>query len=554
MSSSRRFSSSGPKLEGSDKPVRTGLPRPWSKSGKGGRIRIRWRLLGLYLASGAFLLWAIFSTSLYFFIKNRSGFTEVRYAHVAGLPFTLGAYRDAKGEFWVREGLKNAQDGEWRRAFDQLRMGLPYAPENEEARLTLARIYLMAGRPDLAGPVLVEGLDQHSNQADYLRSVISFLFGQQADAAVVEMADKLLAESKLDPQTRRMVAVARMYAHFNRDQFDKAEASMVSEKLEQSVEAAFIRARIAWETGTRQTALVMLRELHARAPKDAEIYRTLIVYLREQGRIDEARRVALSRQWDQPDSPEAYVDFIALCGMDGSIERQGEAEAEFLGKFAHNPPALLQLASWAAKEGRPALAWQVEDLCRNEKDHAAPAALLGLEAELRAANYADALARIEKFQSTTARSWNESQRSALLALEGVARQGAGQASEAQSSFNQLVTAPRVAPATLVSAGGMVAKLGADAEAAKLLQRALDLDPLNQPALVELLRLELKNHALDRALSLVKRLPDMRKPPNELMSSIIKNLESDRYLFLADRRSAIDGLQARLDAVRYTPRA
>lgn len=553
MSSSRRFSSSGPKLEGSDKPVRTGLPRPWSKSGKGGRIRIRWRLLGLYLASGAVLLWAIFSTALYFFIKNRSGFTEVRYAHVAGLPFTLDAYREAKGEFWVREGLKNAQDGEWRRAFDQLRMGLPYAPENEEARLTLARIYLMAGRPDLAGPVLVEGLDQHSNQADYLRSVISFLFGQQADAAVVEVANKLLAESKLDPRARRIVAVARMYAYFNRDQFEEVAKSIQTESLDESVEASFIRARMAWETGIRETAIVMLRDLHNRAPKDGEIYRTLILYLWELDRFDDARRVALARQWDQPAVPDSYVDYIALCHVSGESSRANQAIDDFLGQFKDRPFAMLQLATWAAKEGRPDLVWRVAGLCGADLNAASQATLLGIEAEIKRGNYLQALQKVAEFESGRI-TWSESQSLTLIGLEGVAQLALGQASEAQARFGRLITAPKIAPATLASIAVSAAKLGDELSARRLLQRALDLDPLNQPALVELLRLELKNHALDRALSLVKRLPDMRKPPNELMSSIIKNLESDRYLFLADRRSAIDGLQARLDAVRYAPRA
>ena len=547
--SSRRITSSGPKLEGSDRPERTGLPRPWSKSGKGGRIRIRWKILGLYLASCTLILWAILSASLYFFIKNRSGFTEVRYAHIAGLPFTLDAYRKAKGEFWVREGLQNAKDGEWRQAFGQLQMGLPYAPENEEARLMLARIYLMAGRPDQAGPILVQGLANHSNQADYLRSVIGFLFGQQADAAVVEVANKLLAEAKLDEGTRRMVAVARMYAHFNRDQFDKAVESMQAEGLAQSVEASFIRARVAWETGTRETALVMLRELHNRAPKDGEIYRTLLFYLRTMGRMDEARRLALARQWDQPSEPDAFVDYISLCADEGLRERAEQAEADFLKQFADKPNALLQLASWAAKEGRPNVVWQVAALCAQDPQAARQAALLGVEALLKSGAYVEAQKKVTELQSTSGE-WAEAQRLTLQGLEGVAQLGLGQTADAHARFAQLSIAPRVPPTTLVSLAISAAKLGDEPSATRLLQRALDLDPLNQPALVELLRLDLKNHNLDRALPFVNRLPDMRKPPAELMSSIVSTLESDRYLFLAGRSDSIDALQSRLDAVGY----
>ena len=244
------------------------LPRVWSKSMHSGRVVLRWKVLLGYLAVLGAVTWGVGTTGLYLFIKQRSGFTDVRYAHIAGLPWTLGDYRHAKGEFWLKRGLDDAEEGRWREAFDRLRQGLPFAPENEEARLMLARIYLMAGRPDMARQVLEEGLTHRADQSEYLRTVIGFLFGQQADEAVADLAKTLLAEGEMDAATRRMVSVSRVYALFNRDRFAELPEELRRLELDRSVEGRFIEARMAWETGAREAATLMLRDLHGRAPQD----------------------------------------------------------------------------------------------------------------------------------------------------------------------------------------------------------------------------------------------------------------------------------------------
>ncbi len=507
-----------------------------------------------YLAVFAVVGWLAGSTALYYFIKNRSGYTDVRYAHIVGLPWTLNSYRHAKGEFWLKEGMADAAEGRWRQAFDRLRQGLPFMPENEEARLTLARIYLMAGRPDLARPVLVEGLPHHTDQTTYLRTVIGFLFGQQADAAVVEMADGLLAQGHLTGEARRMVAASRLYALFNRDQFDQIPDALAMEELGRSVEGRFIQARMAWETGAPEAALIMLRDLHERAPQDAEIYRTLIYYLRESGRPDEARRVALARQWARPDSPEGYVDYISLITEEGNKARAAEAQDTFLTQFADKPAELLTLAAWAAREGEAALAWRIAERCPPKSAEAAAATLLALEAELKRGAYRAALDRLAEVQTQAGLPWNMSQQLALLGMQGAAQLGVGLASEAQANFNRIATASAMAPTNLTAIAAHVEKLGDSQAAGRLLRRALELDPIYQPALVALLRLELKEQALDGSLDLVRRLPELRKPPGELMSAIVQNLESDRYLFVTERSATINTLQAKLDAVGYTPRS
>lgn len=406
----------------------------------------------------------------------------------------------------------------------------------------LARIYLMAGRPDMARPVLLEGLQYNSDQTEYLRSVLGFLFGQQADEAVIEVANNLLGQGGVAGDTRRMLAVARVYAYFNRDQFAAARSALAAEKLTENPEGQFIEARIAWETGLRESALVQLRALHARVPQDGEIYRTLIFYLREARLRDEARRVALARQFAQPGNPDAYVDFISLCEEDQLTDRLAEAEADFLRHFASDRPGLLKLAVWAASTGRSALAWRIVDLCRANPADLHASTILAVEAEINAGAFTDALKRARE-ASTLALS--ESQRATLSGLEAVALYGSGQDAEGLGALSRVLSRSVTPVASLAGMGKHLRRLGKLDAAGRVLHRAVELDPLHQPALVELLRLELQQRNLDASLELVGRLPTMRKPPGDLLAAMADNLESDRYLFVAPRKEIIVALRSRL---------
>lgn len=529
------------------------LPRPWVRNERSGRVRLRWRVLSLYLVVVLGLSWLAGTTGLYLFVKNRSGFTEVRYAHIVGLPFTLEAYRHAKGEFWLKQGIASAGEGRWRDAFDLLRQGLPFSPDNEEARMMLARIYLMAGRPDMAQPVLIEGLAYRSDKNEYLRIVIGFLFGQQADAQVIELTRNLLEEGRLDDQSRRMVAVSRIYALFNRDRFDEIPSALRELDLDRSIEGRFIQARIAWETGTRETAIIMLKDLHERAAQDPEIYRTLVFYLRELGRTNEARRVALARKWAFPQSADGHIDYISISRQIGEFAQQAEAQEAFLSEFAQKPEALLALSSWAAREGEADLAWRIARLIPVKSSDAAGATMLALEAELARKDYRTALAEVAKAQ-TSGIAWNSAQQIVLVSMQAAAQLGLGLASEAQENLNRVVASPVMAPVNHVAVAAHVRRLGDRDNASALLRRALELDPQYQPALVALLNIELEKEALDTSLPWVRRLPEMRKPPAELMRAIVRNLESDRYLFLTERAAAITALEARLSAIGQNSRS
>ncbi len=544
---SKRSSNSSPKFLGRR------IPLPWSRRDKDGLVVVRWKLAVIYLFLFVWGIWAAMVGGIYLFVKYRIGFAEVRVAHIAGLPFTLGTYRTEKGKFWVRQGMLAAENNLWYDAFGMLQEGLPFDPANQEARMLLARIYVMAGRPEMAASTLVDGLDFKTDQMDYVRTVISVLFSQQADEAVVEMADRLLTSGKLDSAIVKTVESARIYALFNRDKTERLEELLQSGTMASGREGKFIQARLAWERGNRETAIAMLRTLSSQLPEETEIYRTLSFYLREVGRTDESRRLALGRTFAFPDEADGYLDVIYAAISDKNSEDLARGVDDFLRVFGSNQDALVRLALLASNEGLPDIAWRVVAVCGENSVQTINTTVLALEAELTAKRYSEADAKAGKVLAERP-DWSAWQRQIVEGLQGVAWLGLGKTTDGQGVLLRVLDNGRLSPSTFASLAKQIRRAGDPALAARFYRRALSIDASQGGALVDLLEIELEAGTLEQSLDLVEKLPDVRKPSPVFMRRLIDQLESDRYLYVPARVSAIDKLQRRLVQMRAVPRS
>jgi tetratricopeptide (TPR) repeat protein len=495
--------------------------------------RLFWGRLTLWLILLLCVAWATLASGLFVFIKYQRGFSEVQYSHMLFLPWKLDAYRHAKGEFLIKQGLAQAEKQEWRTAFDLLRPGLLAVPNHLQARLMVARIYLMAGRPDITRTTLLDGLPIHGNQIDYLREVLGYFFGLQADSTVITVSQEL--QTRLDPQLPawRMASTALAYAYFNRGRYAESTAVLGSARLLGTAEGRFVIARIAWETDQRAEALAQLRELTAQVPADSEIYRTMVYYLGEEKRWGEVRRASWLRQLALPDQPAAYVDFINACGEEGDTARRLETEAAFYERFKDNTQALLALAESAAQNGRLEVAQRVAARCRELKRDEIDAVLLVLRAQLEKRSYQAVVEQCIDLGAAVLK-WPERQRLVLGGLRAVALYGLSQEAEAEPLVRRLWET-RVLPAQVLAALALqVERGGHGREARRILRQAVAIDPLNQPALVFLLRSSLAEDELQDAPALIERLLSMRNPPEELLAGLSRGLGSDRYLLLPER--------------------
>jgi len=503
------------------------------KTPNGLRWHVYWRRLIVWAGISTIVAWLGLSTGAFFFIKYRGGFTEVRFSHILLLPLKLKEYRHAKGEFWIREGLAAAEQNQWREAFELLRAGLTHVPDHQEARTMVARIYLMLGRPDQAGDVLVAGIPYSKDPLAYVREVVGFLFSVQADQAVIDLCAKLLPNHPKGDPVRSLLVGAKMIAHYNRDQFAEAKALLAAENAENSPQAKLVLARIDWDQGFENYAVETLRALVEQSPADLEAYQVLVSYLRALNRHGEIRRLSLGRQLKFPDHPQAYLDFLQACADEKDVSRQEQAESEFLRLFADNAPALLQLAEYAARTGRPDVAAAVLERCRTLVKEELSATLHLISAHLQARDYPSALGTAE-IVLPDARSWNEMQKLYLHGLHIVALAGSGKATEADSMLVPLLESRYLTASIATAIGLRFIELQRPEPALKFLQRAVALDSLYQPAVAHLLRSELRTKDLSELLPLVERFIALRKPAIDLVQELRAKFESDRYLYLPDR--------------------
>jgi len=105
-------------------------PFNWERLPHSTGIRLFWGRIVLWVLVLVCVGWTLLATGLFVFVKYRRGFSDVQYSHMLFLPWKLDAYRRAKGEFLIKEGLAKAEAQEWRAAFDLLRPGLLAVPAN----------------------------------------------------------------------------------------------------------------------------------------------------------------------------------------------------------------------------------------------------------------------------------------------------------------------------------------------------------------------------------------------------------------------------------------
>jgi tetratricopeptide (TPR) repeat protein len=521
-------------------------PFNWERLPHSTGIRPFWGRITAWLLVLACVGWLLLASAAYGFVKYRRGFTDVSFHHMVLLPWKLDDYRRAKGEFLIREGLALAEKQEWRPAFDLLRTGLAAVPDHREARLMTARIYLMAGRPDMVRTLLIEGLAYHADQLDYLRQLLGFFFGLQADDTVVELTGELRARLGAESPARRMAVTALAYAYFNRDRLDEAVELLREERLLGTPEGRFVLARVEWERGRKEEAIAQLRDLTAQVTTDDEIYRTLVYYLKEQQRWAEVRRAALSRQFALPERPEAYVDFIAACAAQGDEAARVAAEEGFFATFADNAAALLKLGEEAARGGRLDVVERVLARCRALGREPADAMMLLLLAHLERREYEAVLSAVAQWSAETAQ-WPERQRLVLGGLKAAALYGRGEEVEAEPLVRRLCETRLLPAAVFTVLAEQLENAGQGEQARRVLRHAVEVDPLNQPALVMLLRSATAARELGGAVEWIERLLAMRKPPAAVLRGLERELGSDRYLLLPGRVAVQAKIAARLTA-------
>lgn len=509
----------------------------------GTSVRIAW---GQALATFLVLLlggWITLATAGYVFVRYWRDFPEVKFSHMLFYPLEKENYRRARGDHMITLAQKEIDNKRLREAALLIRIGASLSPENREGRLLLAQFYSGWARSDLAQKLLLDGLKTHASDTEYLKSLLSFLLQRQEDFEVIRIATELLAieppSESVNPRAT-LLALALATARFSRGNYDEAEDTIHRYRLNNALDGKLLAIRIEWERGGRDNALERLQTLSEELPDEEQVYAQFTTYLREADRIDEMRRLAVLRQLSHPNRPRARIDLLYLHDKAKQEAKVQEGIQEILEIFPGDAKALTALADFAANTGRPALAHQIYEDCKAKNLPWEATALMTVEAYLVAREYRAALDASAQLQKDNPE-WAKRSESILNALQAIAHYGLSDLDTSQLFLTNFLNKSGVRADNLVAVAKRLITIGAKDQARQVLTQAVRTDPLNQTALVDLIRVEITTGHADSVNSNVRTLLTMRKPPRTVLRDAYNFLASDQFLLTPGRSETLSRL-------------
>jgi Flp pilus assembly protein TadD len=407
---------------------------------------------------------------------------------------------------------------------------------------------LAARRPDAVRQTLLDGLHYHAADPVYLKPVLTYLLRRQEDAHVVALARRHLSTAAPGGEQARLLALGAATATYFRGNYDQAEDFLRAVPgLATARDGRLLAAKIEWDRGYRELALLEFRALAAALPHDAEVHRELVAHLRQLGRADEARRSSVAFQIAHPQWPGPRITLLTAYRESGDIARVQSEAAALLRDFAGDEGALLALADFAAGAGDVDL---VRRLARHAQERGlAPEAfaMLTVETLIVAKDCAAALGAVQGYRAAYPE-WEKRHSGLFDSLQAAALLGLREESAAGVYLDKFLGKPNLRADNLLAVANRFTELGAAEHARKALIRAVEVDPLNQAALTRLVEMDVASGAGEDLAAHVQRLVRLRRPSPDILRVAAHKLGSDFFLFTPACQPALAAVQAALAEV------
>ena len=432
-----------------------------------------------------------------------------------------------------------------------LEAALRHDPAHLPARLSLARGWTAVGRHAAALDTMRSGSVYHRNHPKFLEELLLVLRAQHRDDEIVSVANGVLSDPASTVVARSLAKVAARVACYERNYFDRLGPTTDS-TLGDRRASQLLEARISWQQGFHELAIVQLRTSFASDPADEASQLLLASWLGQCDRPDEARRALLELCLARPGS---IAGRIALIRAYRTANAPLQAEAtlgETLVTFAADRGALMALADDAVLRADDALCRRIRDVARASAFATEPFDLMIAEAQIRRG---DARAAIATLQGADA-NWDEAERQQFAPLADGLR-GCALIATGEHQLGRAVLSAaesHVAPTIAVAIAELLLARGNPQTAREILGRAARSAPLEDSlALTRLIETELVLNRLEELPANITRFASMRRPSPHVLRVAQHKLGSDQLLFSSDRDPALQTVNeslARLER-RYT---
>ena len=491
--------------------------------------------------------WFGLATAGYMFVKYQRDFAGVRFLDIL-LPNRWDDYRVARGNHYIERARVELKQGNYREAFHFVRVGVGASPANTGGRLLLAQFFAVWGRSDLAQRTLIEGLPQGENNPEFLKALFGYLLQNQEDDEVLKISKRLLPAVPEANQRNQLVALAQATADYYRGSYDEAENLLLAYSLLHTKDGRLLQAKIDWDRGARDQALVRLENYAAGSPGEDEYYVQLTAFHREAGDWGDVERLAILRQLTNPDNPAPQIDLLYAYAGTRSREKMSDEIESIFRDFGTNPQVILALGDFAANTGDIELARRVLDHSRTHNLGTEGPSLMLAEAHVVAKRYDEALTLIRQFSRENP-VWAKRYSTVFSGLQAISSYGLGSRDDGELYLNTFLSQPSLRAENLVAVSGRLLSIGATEPARRVLAVAAQTDPKNQAALTKLIELDLKSGRTDDLPANLRRLLTMRRPSITLLASAARELGSDRLYFMTGRDELIEEIE---HAIRSAP--
>ena len=501
-------------------------------------VHVFWRRIAGTIVLLAVTGWLAAAAGVWSFVRFQRGYTDVRYLDLAFYPWRRADYRTGLGEHYLRTGREALEKKNYREGYALLQAGLTRLPHDVAGRRLLASTQVRFGRADLALVTLADGATLAHVDLDYLKLLFALLLETHEDDRLIALAKKLLPPQPDTVLAHQFIALQAATAHFERGRYDEAERLVAEWGLGNSLEGSILLAKCDWENGYPDLAMLRLESEIARFPKRDELYLHLVRYHRELGHAAEARRYALLRQFNDPASPGPRIDLLhTYHATDDKAAAQRELAA-YLAEFSADPQALVLLAWFAVDTIQPELAARLASLAHERSFPLNAFNLARVQSLLGAQKYQAAL----DLAVTAMREENEDNNQLASTLNGLrclALYGLKEFARAELMLNSFLGQSNLRAGDALLLAKQLRLLGATASARAVLDRATVLDPLNQAALGELVRIDAE---AGNRVKLAENLPKflrLRKPSRAVLEETLLRLDQPADAPLRDQiRSAL----------------
>ena len=501
-------------------------------------VHVFWRRIAGTIALLAVIGWLAAAAGVWSLVRFQRGYTDVRYLDLAFYPWRRADYQTGLGEHYLRTAREALEKKNYREGYALLQAGLARLPTDIAGRRLLASTQIRFGRADLALVTLADGATLANADLDDLKPLFALLLETHEDDRLITLAKKLLPPQPDTVPAHQFVALQAATAHFERGRYDEAERIVAEWGLGNSLEGSILLAQCDWENGYPDLALLRLESEIPRFPQRDELYLHLVRYHRVLGHAAETRRYALLRQFNEPASPAPRIDLLhTYHAADDKAAAQRELAA-YLADFSADPQALVLLAWFAVDTLQPELAARLASLAHERSFPLNAFNLARVQSLLAAQKYQAAL----DLAATAIREENEDNNRLVSTLNGLrclALYGLKEFSSAKLMLNSFLGQSNLRAGDALLLAKQLRLLGATASARVVLERATELDPLNQAALGELVRIDAEADNREKLAENLPKFLRLRKPSRAVLEASLLRLDQPADAPLRDQvRSAL----------------